>query len=140
LQRAGVDLIVLAGFMRVLSPYFIQKFEHSIINIHPSLLPKYKGLHTHARAIAAGETTHGATVHYVTAELDGGPLIAYGDVSVNADDTPETLAQRVLSVEHRLLPDVVRAIALQRINRPPEPILLDGGVKAPFHYSQIFSM
>lgn len=140
LDRAKPDLVVLAGFMRVLSEHFVYFWQNRMINIHPSLLPKHKGLHTHARALEAGDKRHGATVHYVTAELDGGPLIAYGDVMVNADDTPESLAKRVLAVEHDMLPKVVGAIAYQRINFPPEPIMLDHGVPAPFHYGEMFSL
>ena len=140
INRVKPDLVVLAGFMRVLSKYFVQDFEHRMINIHPSLLPKHKGLHTHARALEAGEKRHGATVHYVTDELDGGPLIAYGDVSVVPDDTPESLARRVLAVEHDMLPQVIGAIALERINFPPEKIMLDHGVDAPFQLSIMFSL
>ncbi len=140
IARINPDLIVLAGFMRVLSEHFVYRWQNRIINIHPSLLPKHKGLHTHARALEAGDERHGATVHYVTAELDGGPLIAYGDVYVQAGDTPESLAKRVLAVEHDMLPKVVGAIAYQRINFPPEKIMLDRGVPAPFHYGQMFSL
>lgn len=140
IHRAKPDLLVLAGFMRVLSEHFVFYFEHRIVNIHPSLLPKHKGLHTHARVLEAGEKRHGATVHYVTAELDGGPLIAFGDLHVRDDDTPETLAKRVLEIEHDMLPKVIGAIAYERINFPPNKIFLDRGIEAPFHYGQMFSL
>ncbi len=101
-------LIVLAGFMRILTPGFVAHFAWRLLNIHPSLLPAFPGLHTHARAIAAGCRVAGATVHEVTTELDHGPILGQAVVPVLPDDTPETLAERVLSQEHRLYP---RAIA-----------------------------
>jgi len=96
------DWILLAGFMRILGSEFINHFTGRIINIHPSLLPLYPGLNTHARALAAGDTKHGATVHFVTPELDAGPIIARAEVAVFADDTERTLAERVLRAEHKL--------------------------------------
>ena len=101
-------LVVLAGFMRILTPAFIRDWEGRILNIHPSLLPAYKGLHTHERALADGATEHGATVHLVTAELDGGPIVAQVKVPVLPGDTADSLAARVLAVEHPLY---VRALA-----------------------------
>ena len=101
------DLIVLAGFMRILTPKFVQKFQGRLINIHPSLLPKYQGLHTHQRAIDAGDTEHGVSVHYVTEELDGGPVILQAKVPVFPEDTADDLAQRVHQQEHRIYPMVV---------------------------------
>ena len=102
------DMICLAGFMRVLTGGFIDQWTGRMINIHPSLLPKYKGLHTHARALEAGDSEHGCTVHEVTAALDDGPILGQAHVPVLADDTPDTLAARVLVQEHRLYPAVLR--------------------------------
>lgn len=102
------DLICLAGFMRVLTAGFMDHWAGKMLNIHPSLLPKYKGLHTHARALAAGDAVHGCTVHEVTAALDDGPVLGQAQVPVLAGDTPEILAARVLAQEHRLYPAVVR--------------------------------
>jgi len=108
---AGADIVCLAGFMRVLTVDFVTQFQGRMLNIHPSLLPKYTGLHTHARALAAGDSTHGCTVHEVTAVLDDGPLLGQARVPVLPDDTPETLAERVLTQEHILYPDVLRRYA-----------------------------
>ncbi|PCD03222.1 phosphoribosylglycinamide formyltransferase [Sphingomonas spermidinifaciens] len=104
LTGAGVEVIALAGYMRLLSPEFVARWAGRILNIHPSLLPKYKGLDTHARAIAAGDTVAGASVHLVTEALDDGPVIAQAEVPVEPGDTPDTLAARVLAAEHRLYP------------------------------------
>lgn len=109
------DLVVLAGFMRILTPDFVAHYAGRMLNIHPSLLPKFRGLHTHARAIEAGEREHGASVHFVTAELDGGPVIMQARVPVLGEDTPETLAARVLTREHRLYPLAVRWFAQDRL-------------------------
>ncbi len=106
---AEPDLVVLAGFMRVLSDKFVARYEGRMLNIHPSLLPAYAGLHTHQRALADGVAHHGCTVHFVTADLDGGPIVARQQVPVLATDDEATLAARVLEAEHRLLPAVVRA-------------------------------
>lgn len=104
-------LVVLAGFMRILTPRFIRALQGRLVNIHPSLLPLYPGLNTHARALQAGDAEHGASVHWVTEELDGGPVIAQGRVRIEAGDTPETLGQRVLEdVEVRLYPDVLQQL------------------------------
>ncbi len=102
------DLIVLAGFMRILSPWFVKQYEHKIVNIHPSLLPLYKGLNTHQRAIEAKENSHGCTVHWVTEQLDTGPLIAQRSLLVDDEDTPETLRIRVQALEHELYPEVIK--------------------------------
>lgn len=102
-----VELVVLAGFMRILGKRFCQVWKGSCINIHPSLLPKYKGLNTHARAIKAGDSHGGVSVHYVTSELDGGPIIAQQEVPILPNDDPDTLAARVLNVEHQMYPQVV---------------------------------
>lgn len=108
LDRAGAEVLALAGFMRVLTPGFVAAWAGRIVNIHPSLLPKYPGLDTHARALAAGERVAGCTVHLVTAELDAGPILGQAEVPVAAGDTPATLAARVLAAEHRLYPMVLR--------------------------------
>lgn len=105
------DLLCLAGFMRILTPAFTSSWAGRMLNIHPSLLPKYRGLNTHARAIAAGEAEAGCTVHEVTAELDGGPILGQAPVPVLPGDTPETLAARVLAREHELYPAVLRRFA-----------------------------
>lgn len=111
LAPARPDILCLAGFMRILTPAFVARHAGRILNIHPSLLPKFKGLHTHARALAAGETEHGCTVHEVTADLDDGPILGQARVAVLAGDTEATLAARVLQMEHRLYPAVLRRFA-----------------------------
>lgn len=111
LEAAGADLICLAGFMRVLTPVFVSRWQGRMLNIHPSLLPKYRGLHTHARALEAGDKEAGCTVHEVTPELDDGPILGQARVPVLAGDTPESLAARVLVQEHRLYPAVLRRFA-----------------------------
>lgn len=111
LRAAGVELVCLAGFMRLLSTGFVESWQGKMINIHPSLLPSFKGLHTHAQALTAGVKLHGCTVHYVTPALDDGPIIAQGAVPVLADDTEETLAARVLTVEHRIYPLALKLVA-----------------------------
>lgn len=108
LEPYAPDMICLAGFMRILTAGFIEQWTGRMINIHPSLLPKYKGLHTHARALEAGDTLHGCTVHEVTATLDDGPVLGQAEVNVNKDDTAESLAAKVLVQEHRLYPAVLR--------------------------------
>lgn len=111
LEPFAPDMICLAGFMRVLTAGFIDQWTGRMINIHPSLLPKYKGLHTHARALEAGDTVHGCSVHEVTAALDDGPILGQAHVPVLEGDTPYTLAARVLVQEHRLYPAVLRRFA-----------------------------
>ncbi len=111
LRQHGVELIVLAGFMRILTPAFVQSWPGRIINIHPSLLPLYPGLDTHARALAAGDSEAGCTVHLVTEALDDGPALAQARVPVLAGDTPETLAARVLAEEHRIYPEAIARLA-----------------------------
>ncbi len=104
------DFVLLAGFMRILTAKFVRHFAGKLINIHPSLLPKFKGLHTHQRAIEAGEQEHGASVHFVTAELDDGPVILQAKIPILANDTPESLAARVLVEEHKLYPDAIKLL------------------------------
>ena len=111
LLAARPDIICLAGFMRILTPEFVRRFQGRMLNIHPSLLPKYPGLDTHARAIEAGDAQAGATVHLVTPELDSGPILGQARVPVLQGDTPQTLAARVLKQEHRLYPAVLRRFA-----------------------------
>lgn len=106
-----IDILCLAGFMRILTPVFIDAFKGRMLNIHPSLLPKYRGLHTHARAIEDGEAEAGCTVHEVTPELDDGPILGQARVPIRPDDTPDTLAARVLVQEHKLYPTVLRRFA-----------------------------
>lgn len=111
LEAHRIDFICLAGFMRMLTPAFVTHWEGRLINIHPSLLPSYKGLHTHERALADGVKIHGCSVHYVVAEMDAGPIIAQAAVSVLDDDTPDTLAKRVLEQEHVIYPLALRLAA-----------------------------
>jgi phosphoribosylglycinamide formyltransferase-1 len=107
-EKHTPDMICLAGFMRVLAAEFVAPWQGRMINIHPSLLPKYKGLHTHARALEAGDKTHGCTVHEVTALMDEGPILGQAEIDVLEGDTPETLAARILVQEHKLYPAVLR--------------------------------
>jgi phosphoribosylglycinamide formyltransferase-1 len=118
-------LIVLAGFMRILSAAFIDRFAGRILNIHPSLLPRFQGLHTHRRALEAGTDEHGASVHFVTTELDGGPVIAQARVPVHPGDDEATLAARVLAREHELLPQVVSWFAQDRLAMRGDQVWLD---------------
>ncbi len=111
LERHQIDLVCLAGFMRLLTPWFVGRWQGRLLNIHPALLPAFKGLDTHARALAAGVKFHGATVHFVVPEMDSGPIIAQGRVEVHAGDTEEALAARVLAVEHRIYPLALRLVA-----------------------------
>lgn len=111
------DLVVLAGFMRVLSESFVRHYENRLINVHPALLPAFPGLDTHARALAAGVKVHGCTVHFVTPEVDAGPIIAQAAVPVLPDDTPQTLAERVLRQEHRIYPLVLGWLAQGRLRQ-----------------------
>ena len=114
-DAARPDLVVLAGFMRILGAAFVERHAGRMLNVHPSLLPSYPGLHTHRRALIDGVRIHGCTVHFVTADLDYGPIVAQGAVAVHADDDEDALAARVLSVEHRLLPAAVRAFCAGRL-------------------------
>jgi phosphoribosylglycinamide formyltransferase-1 len=119
------DLVILAGFMRILGGGFVGRFAGRLLNIHPSLLPKYPGLHTHQRAIEAGDAEAGASVHFVTEELDGGPVVLQARVPVRPDDTPETLAARVLVEEHRIYPLAARLFAEGRLRLGNGRALLD---------------
>ena len=121
----NVDLIVLAGFMRILGAEFIKKYEHRIINIHPSLLPKYKGLDTHARVLSAGDKLHGASVHFVTADLDSGPVITQEKIPVESGDTEESLQQKVHRIEHEILPRTIGWFAENRLSVVDGQVFLD---------------
>ncbi|AJP53691.1 MULTISPECIES: phosphoribosylglycinamide formyltransferase [Pseudomonas] len=123
-------LVVLAGFMRILSADFVRHYEGRLLNIHPSLLPKYKGMHTHQRALDAGDSEHGCSVHFVTEELDGGPLVVQAVVPVESDDSAQTLAQRVHTQEHRIYPLAVRWFAEGRLILGDQGALLDGQLLA----------
>lgn len=119
-------LIVLAGFMRILTDEFVNHYNGRMLNIHPSLLPDYKGLNTHQRVLDDEQTTHGASVHFVSNELDGGPVIIQASVPVYTDDTPETLAARVLEKEHQIYPMAVKWFADNRIQLQGQKVFLDG--------------
>lgn len=123
---AQPDWVVCAGYMRILGDGFVQRFRGSLLNIHPSLLPKYRGLHTHARALDAGDHEHGASVHFVIPELDAGAVIAQAPVPVLAGDTPESLTARVLQVEHPLLLAVLQMAAAGRIAEHAGQAVVDG--------------
>lgn len=126
LKAAGVELIALAGFMRVLTPWFVNEWAGRLINIHPALLPKYPGVDTHNRALAAGDTVHGCTVHQVTAGVDEGPIIGSAEVDVLPGDTEATLAARVLKAEHLLYPRCLAAVARKAGMRVMETVVVDG--------------
>jgi len=126
IDQYNADVIVLAGFMRILTPAFVQHFQGKLLNIHPSLLPKYQGLNTHQRAIDAKDTVHGVSVHYVTEELDGGPVILQAKVPIFDGDTAEDLASRVHEQEHRIYPLVVKWCCLKRVVMQGDKALFDG--------------
>lgn len=119
------QLVVLAGFMRILTPGFVRHYAGRLLNIHPSLLPKYKGLHTHQRALDAGDSEHGCSVHFVSEELDGGPLVVQAVVPVQSDDSPSSLAQRVHEQEHVIYPLAVRWFAAGRLQLTAHGAMLD---------------
>ena len=120
------DLVLMAGFMRILGPAFVDRFEGRCLNIHPSLLPKYRGLHTHRQVLEAGDREHGASVHFVTRELDGGPVVIQARVPVRDDDDEATLAARVLEQEHRIYPEAVDWFATGRLRFQDGAAWLDG--------------
>ncbi|WP_019410807.1 phosphoribosylglycinamide formyltransferase [Pseudomonas psychrophila] len=124
------QLVVLAGFMRILSAEFVRHYQGRLLNIHPSLLPKYKGLHTHQRALEAGDSEHGCSVHFVTEELDGGPLVVQAVIPVESNDSPHSLAQRVHAQEHLIYPLAVRWFAEGRLSLDEQGALLDGQLLA----------
>lgn len=125
------DLVVLAGFMRILTPGFVRHYHGRMFNIHPSLLPRYKGLDTHRRVLEAGDAEHGCSVHFVTEELDGGALVVQASTPVHPDDTPESLALRVHGLEHQIYPLAVRWFAEGRLRLAGEGAMLDGESLSP---------
>jgi phosphoribosylglycinamide formyltransferase 1 len=125
LKAAGIDIVCLAGFMRLLTPAFVNAWRDRLINIHPSLLPLFPGLNTHASALAAGVKIHGCTVHYVRAEVDSGPIIVQAAVPVFLGDTPEMLADRVLVAEHHIYPMALSLVALDRARVVDERVVID---------------
>jgi phosphoribosylglycinamide formyltransferase-1 len=120
------QLVILAGFMRILTHDFVEHYAGRMLNIHPALLPNFPGLNTHERALQAGVEEHGASVHFVTTEVDGGPIIIQGRVPVEQGDTPDSLAARVLQQEHRIYPEAIRLYAEGRIRMHNNQVLLDG--------------
>jgi phosphoribosylglycinamide formyltransferase-1 len=126
LQTHRIELVCLAGFMRLLTSWFVRQWEGRLLNIHPALLPAFKGLDTHARALASGATEHGATVHFVVPEMDSGPIIAQAAVPVRSGDTEAALAARVLEVEHRIYPEALRAVADGHVQVVEGRCLIDG--------------
>jgi len=130
LEADRIAFVCLAGFMRKLTPWLVQRWDGRMINIHPSLLPAFTGLDTHARALQAGVRVHGASVHFVTADLDAGPIIAQAAVPVRDDDTEDTLAARVLEAEHRIYPLALKLLAEGRVRLARGRCVVDGTVQA----------
>lgn len=128
INECQADVIILAGFMRILTPAFVQEFSGKLLNIHPSLLPKYQGLNTHQRAIDAGDNVHGVSVHFVTEELDGGPVILQAKVPIFEGDSAEELAERVHEQEHRIYPLVIKWFCQNRLAMIDEKAVMDGQV------------
>jgi len=126
LEKHRIEIVCLAGFMRLLTPWFVGQWQNRLLNIHPALLPAFKGLDTHKRALEAGVKMHGATVHFVVREMDSGPIIAQGAVAVLPDDTEDKLAARVLAVEHRIYPLALKLLAEGRIRVENGRCLIDG--------------
>jgi phosphoribosylglycinamide formyltransferase-1 len=126
LERHRVEIVCLAGFMRLLTPWFVELWQNRMLNIHPALLPAFKGLDTHARALAAGVKLHGATVHFVVPDMDSGPIIAQGALAVRDDDTEESLAARAIKIEHQLYPLALRLVTDGRVRFVNGRCLLDG--------------
>jgi phosphoribosylglycinamide formyltransferase-1 len=126
LEKHRVDLVCLAGFMRLLTADFLKKWQLRILNVHPALLPAFKGLNTHKRVLEAHAKIHGATVHFVVPEMDSGPIIAQGAITVRPTDSEETLAMRVLKVEHRIYPSALRLVAEGRVQVENGRCLIDG--------------
>jgi phosphoribosylglycinamide formyltransferase 1 len=135
IEKYRPDLVVLAGFMRILTPELVNHYEGRMLNIHPSLLPKYTGLDTHQRAIDAGDSEHGASVHFVTAELDAGPVILQAKVPVYEDDTSDMLAERVHEQEHAIYPLVVKWFSHKRLRMQDGAAWLDGQQIGPSGYA-----
>jgi phosphoribosylglycinamide formyltransferase 1 len=125
-EKHRIDLVCLAGFMRLLTPWLVGHWQNRMLNIHPALLPAFKGLDTHKRALTAGAKLHGASVHFVVPEMDSGPIIVQGAVAVRADDTEETLTARVIKVEHRIYPQALKLVAEDRVTVVNNRCLTDG--------------
>lgn len=134
--RFAPDLIALAGFMRVLSADFVARFEGRMLNVHPSLLPAYRGLHTHARVLAAGEHWHGSSIHFVTAELDGGPVVLQGRLPIRPGESEDTLRERVQGLEHRLYPTALGWIAGRRLRWQDGPWFDGAPLHEPIQWSE----
>lgn len=130
IDNSDAELICLAGYMRLLSSTFVNKYKGRLINIHPSLLPKYKGLNTHHRALEDGESLHGCTVHFVNSEMDSGEIIAQTKVPVLTDDTISTLSQRVLDEEHKLYPKVIKTLAIEINQRKLQAVKISDSVSS----------
>jgi phosphoribosylglycinamide formyltransferase-1 len=126
LEKHRIEIVCLAGFMRLLTPWFVGQWHNHMLNIHPALLPTFKGLDTHKRVLEAGAKVHGATVHFVMPEMDSGPIVIQGAVKVRANDTEATLAARVLKVEHRIYPLALKLLAQDRIRVENGRCLIDG--------------
>jgi phosphoribosylglycinamide formyltransferase-1 len=126
LEKYHIDVVCLAGFMRLLTATFVRQWQNRLLNIHPALLPAFKGLDTHKRVLEAGKTIHGATVHFVVAEMDSGPIIVQGAVAVRQGDSEETLAMRVLSVEHRIYPLALKLVSEDRVRVVDGRCFIDG--------------
>ena len=131
LEAYRVDIVCLAGYMRLLTPGFVGRWQNRMLNIHPALLPAFKGLDTHARALAAGVKIHGATVHFVVPEMDSGPIVVQGAVPVLDNDNVETLAARVLAIEHRIYPLALRLLAEDRVRVVDGRCIIDGARNPP---------
>ncbi len=128
LEQNHIELVCLAGFMRILTSWFVSRWSGRLLNIHPALLPAFKGLDTHRRAIEAGSTEHGATVHYVVPEMDSGPIITQGSVPIQPSDSEETLAKRVLAVEHRIYPIALRLVASGQARMHQDRCVIEGPI------------
>jgi len=126
LEKHSIDLVCLAGFMRLLTPWFVRHWQNRMLNIHPALLPAFKGIDTHRRALEGCATVHGASVHFVVPEMDSGPIILQGAVAVHADDTEAALAARVLEVEHRIYPQALKLVAEGRVTVENDHCLING--------------
>lgn len=137
LERHRVEIVCLAGFMRLLTPWFVRQWQGRLLNIHPALLPAFKGLDTHARALQAAAKEHGATVHFVVPEMDAGPIVAQAAVPVNDNDTEATLAARVLAVEHQIYPYALKLVAEDRVHIADGRCLIDGQPAPVLRHAEI---
>lgn len=128
IDKAQADIVILAGFMRILTAEFVNHYRNRLVNIHPSLLPKYPGVDTHQRAIAAGDEWHGASIHFVVPEVDAGPIILQGRLKLTNEDTPESLQQRIHKIEHQLYPKALSWFSADRLSIDGNKVLLDGEI------------